>query len=275
MTTTMKRILIAACCGFILTGTALAFGPVRPDWPGLAERVAIQGPVDEKYRIPVPTQQGKIEAGAEKAFADGKVTVKVTAIEQGTIEVIVNGGEPTPVKASELTLFQISEAEICTVVFLGKSGKKAIVAARCDPATDQLKAAALDQAAHRGDVVKSPREILEGAAKGTLVNPFEGDPAMAAEGHQLFLSNSCNGCHGGNGGGGMCPPLSNEVWVYGSDADTLFRLITLGSDDLQAEGYARKGRENVVGPMPPYVDIIENGDDLWKIVTFIQSLHKK
>ncbi|WP_181702193.1 c-type cytochrome [Chthonobacter albigriseus] len=271
----VKRILLAACCGIVLTGSALAFGPIPLDKSGLVERVAIQGPVDEKYRIPVPTQQGKIEAGAEKAFADGKVTVKVTAIEQGTIEVVVNGGDPTPVKASELTLFEISDAEICTVVFLGKSGKKAIVAARCDPATDELKAAAAEQAAHRGDVVKSPREIIEAAAKGTLVNPFEGDANAITEGHQLFLNNSCNGCHGGNGGGGMCPPLTNEVWVYGSDPDTLFRLIAKGTDDLQADGYARKGRENVVGPMPPYVDIIENGDDLWKIVAFIQSLHKK
>ncbi len=58
-------------------------------------------------------------------------------------------------------------------------------------------------------------------------------------------------------------------------SDTLFRLITEGTDELQTHGYARKGRENVVGPMPPYGDIIENSDDLWKIVTFIQSLHKK
>lgn len=275
MKTFVKRFLLAAACGTLLTGTALAIGPIPVDRPTLVEPIAVQGPVDEKYKIPVPTQQGKIEAGAEKAYADGKITVKVTTIEQGNIEVIVNGGEPTPVKASELTLFAISDAEICTVVFLGKSGKKAIVAARCDPATDELKAAAAEQAAHRNDVVMSPREIIEAAAKGTLVNPFADDPAAIAEGHQLFLGNSCNGCHGGNGGGGMCPPLSNEVWVYGADPDTLYRLIALGSDDLQAQGYARKGRENVVGPMPPYVDIIENGDDLWKIVAFIQSLHKK
>lgn len=275
MTNFVKRALLAAACGIALGGTALAFGPLPIETPTILERVAVQGPVDEKYLIPVPTQQGKIEAGAEKSYADGKLTVKVTTIETGSIEVVVNGGEPTPVKASELTLFQISDSEMCTVVFLGKSGKKAIVAARCDPLTDELKAAAAEQLANRGAVVKSPREIIEAAAKGTLVNPYAGDPAAAAQGHQIFLSNSCNGCHGGNGGGGMCPPLTNEVWVYGDDADTLYRLIALGSDDLMAEGYARKGRENVVGPMPPYVDIIENGDDLWKIVAYIQSLHGK
>lgn len=275
MSTIAKRILLAACCGLVLTGTAAAFGPKTINTPDILQRVAIQAPIEEKYRIPVPTQQGKIAVDAEKVYADGKLTVKVTAIETGAIEVIVNGGAPTPVKASELTLFPISDAEICTVVFLGKSGKKAIVAARCDPSTEELRAAAVEQASHRGEAVVSPRAIIEAAAKGSLKNPFEGDAAAIAEGHQLFLGNSCNGCHGGNGGGGMCPPLTNEVWVYGSDPDTLFRLITLGSEDLQAEGYARKGRESVVGPMPPYADIIENGDDLWKIVAFIQSLHKK
>lgn len=275
MKTFVTCVLFAAAGAALAAGRAAAFPPPPVAAPSLLQTVAVQAPVEERYRIPVPSQQGKIEVGGEKTFADGKVTVKVTAIETGSIEVVVNGGEPSPVKASELTLFQISDAEMCTVVFLGKSGKKAIVAARCDPITDELKAAAAEQAAHRGAVVQTPRDIIAAAAKGSLVNPFAGDAAAAAEGHQLFLNNSCNGCHGGNGGGGMCPPLSNEVWVYGDDADTLFRLIALGSDDLQAEGYARKGRENVVGPMPPYVDIIENGDDLWKIVAYIQSLHGK
>jgi len=65
------------------------------------------------------------------------------------------------------------------------------------------------------------------------------------------MSAGCNGCHGGTGGGGMGPPLTNPVWVYGSDDDTLFRLISLGSDELKKQGYTRKGSENVVGPMPP------------------------
>jgi hypothetical protein len=28
----------------------------------------------------------------------------------------------------------------------------------------------------------------------------------------------------------MCPPLTNDTWVYGADDDTLFRLIALGSE---------------------------------------------
>jgi hypothetical protein len=69
----------------------------------------------------------------------------------------------------------------------------------------------------------------------------------------------------------MCPPLTNDTWVYGGDDDTLFRLVTLGSDELQKAGYTRKGRENVVGPMPPFGTIIKSSDDLWKILAFVRS----
>ncbi|MDQ7072265.1 MAG: cytochrome c [Gammaproteobacteria bacterium] len=62
--------------------------------------------------------------------------------------------------------------------------------------------------------------------------------------------------------------------VYGSDDDTLFRLITLGSDDLQKAGYFRKGMEGVVGPMPPYGDIIETDEEVWKIIAWIRTIFK-
>jgi mono/diheme cytochrome c family protein len=39
------------------------------------------------------------------------------------------------------------------------------------------------------------------------------------------MAAGCNGCHGGGGGGGMAVPLTNPVWIYGDDDDTLFRLI--------------------------------------------------
>ena len=69
----------------------------------------------------------------------------------------------------------------------------------------------------------------------------------------------------------MCPPLTNDIWVYGGDDDTLFRLVTLGSDALQAQGYTRTGMEHVVGPMPPMGPIVPTTDDLWKILTFVRS----
>ena len=120
---------------------------------------------------------------------------------------------------------------------------------------------------------QSPLEAVESAEKGELKNPYSGDATAAEEGHKLYMAAGCNGCHGGTGGGGMGPPLSNQVWIYGDDDDTLFRLITLGSDDLQAAGYSRIGTEAVVGPMPHAKDIVKSADDMWKIVTWIKSLH--
>lgn len=122
---------------------------------------------------------------------------------------------------------------------------------------------------------KSPIEVVKNAPKGTLKNPYKYKEASAEvieRGRKKYLGASCNGCHGGTGGGGMCPPLSNSVWVYGSDDDTLYRLITLGSVELTAQtGLSRKGRENVVGPMPPHGQIVKTDDDMWRIITFIRS----
>ena len=124
-----------------------------------------------------------------------------------------------------------------------------------------------------GDAKKSPIDVVNGAEKGTLKNPFDWkDPELAKEGHKIYMGLSCNGCHGGGGGGGMCPPLTNETWVYGGDDDTLFRLIVLGSKDLQAAGYARKGQEGVVGPMPDYKSIVDDPDKIWKAIAWIRSV---
>ena len=117
-----------------------------------------------------------------------------------------------------------------------------------------------------------PADLVKSAPKSKLVNPYKDTQAdIVAQGGKLFQSYSCSGCHGGGGGGGMCPPLTNDTWVYGGDDDTLFRLVTLGSDELQKDGYSRIGSENVVGPMPPMGAIIKSSDDLWKILTFVRS----
>lgn len=121
---------------------------------------------------------------------------------------------------------------------------------------------------------KTPTEVAMAAEKGSLKNPYSYtlmNPELVEAGRKKYMGVSCNGCHGGNGGGGMCPPLSNETWVYGADDDTLFRLIALGSDELQKQGYTRKGRENVVGPMPPHGNIVKTEDDLWRIIYFIRG----
>ncbi|QKP78847.1 c-type cytochrome [Methyloligella sp. GL2] len=113
--------------------------------------------------------------------------------------------------------------------------------------------------------------------KGTLHSPYktkEERDKVAEEGHKIYLGLSCNGCHGGGGGGGMCPPLTNSVWVYGADDDTLFRLVTDGSDKLQKDyGLTRIGSENVVGPMPAMGPAIKTSEDLWKIIAWIRTIN--
>jgi mono/diheme cytochrome c family protein len=118
----------------------------------------------------------------------------------------------------------------------------------------------------------SPQDLVKNTPKDKLVNPYKDtQAAIVAQGSQLFGGYSCSGCHGGGGGGGICPPLINGVWIYGGSDDTLFRLVTLGSVELQKQGYTRQGLENVVAPMPPFGGSIKSADDLWKVLTFVRS----
>jgi mono/diheme cytochrome c family protein len=101
-------------------------------------------------------------------------------------------------------------------------------------------------------------------------NPNTGDAAAIAAGKELFVSKACSGCHGAGGGGGMCPPVINDTWVYGSDDTTLFNLIKLGSSGLQALGYTRVGHENVVGDMPPFAGVVTEEEE-WKLIAYVRS----
>jgi mono/diheme cytochrome c family protein len=123
----------------------------------------------------------------------------------------------------------------------------------------------------------TPLQRVASTPKGQLKSPYADFTGVAEEGQKIYRSFDCGGCHGGGGGGGMAAPLTNEVWIYGSDDDTLFRLIALGTgslspgDAFQKQGFVRKGSENVVGPMPPFGDIIKTEDDIWKMIAWIRS----
>lgn len=159
-------------------------------------------------------------------------------------------------------------ASILVLVFAG--GLALAAGDAQPPASEGAPAAQAPAAPAAGG---SPLEIARAAEKGSLKNPYAGDASAAEEGHQKYMAAGCNGCHGGTGGGGMGPPLTNEVWIYGKDDDTLFRLSALGSDELQKQGYTRKGSENVVGPMPPFGGIVKSDDDMWKIIAWIRSVN--
>lgn len=105
------------------------------------------------------------------------------------------------------------------------------------------------------------------------IDPIKSTPALAAEGKKLFFTAGCNACHGGTGGGGMCPPLTNKIWVYGSDDSTLHALIKEGSQAMQTtHGLKRVGKENVVGIMPSFAPILSD-EEINKIMAFIHSIN--
>ncbi|MCC8539463.1 cytochrome c [Xanthomonas axonopodis pv. poinsettiicola] len=98
-------------------------------------------------------------------------------------------------------------------------------------------------------------------------------PELVAEGKKIYFSAGCNACHGGTGGGGMCPPLTNDVWVYGGDDDTLRALISEGTAAMITHGKTRIGHEKVVGQMPPFAPVLKPGDTE-KLLAFIHSINK-
>jgi len=122
-------------------------------------------------------------------------------------------------------------------------------------------------------VTLTPLELVGSTPRGELKNPYSASSSVDEEGHRIYMSLDCSSCHGGGGGGGMAAPLTNPIWIYGSDDDTLFRLIVLGTLELQKQGYTRKGSEFVVGPMPPFGDTIKTADDLCKIIAWIRSVN--
>ncbi len=170
-------------------------------------------------------------------------------------------------------------AALSTGAFVGAVGAadEPASAEKAEPQAAPKAEAAPEAAAApaAGGAPMKPIDRVNATEKGKLKNPFDyKDPKIAEEGHKIYMGLSCNGCHGGGGGGGMCPPLTNETWVYGGDDDTLFRLIVLGSQELQKHGYARKGQEGVVGPMPPYKDLIDDEAKLWKAIAWIRTVWK-
>jgi mono/diheme cytochrome c family protein len=161
-----------------------------------------------------------------------------------------------------------------SLLVLGFAGSVALAADEAQPPASEGAPAAQAPAPSAGAAASgSPVDTARAAEKGSLESPYADYASVAEEGHKKYMAAGCNGCHGGGGGGGMGPPLTNPVWIYGKDGDTLFRLIALGTVDLQKEGYTRKGSENVVGPMPPFGGIVKSTDDLWKIIAWIRSVN--
>jgi mono/diheme cytochrome c family protein len=120
-----------------------------------------------------------------------------------------------------------------------------------------------------------PNELIKKFPPGELHSPYP-DYAELAKEEQLvkqYRLPGCNECHGGNGGGGICPALTQGVWFWGNTDDVLFRLIALGSKDLEKEGFVRLQYGSVRAPMPPMGFTVKTSDQMWKIIAFIRSVN--
>jgi mono/diheme cytochrome c family protein len=143
-------------------------------------------------------------------------------------------------------------------------------------AAPDATAAKEDGACCKAGDTTPPTELVKQVPKGQLHSPYPDYAKLAQEDPDLvkqFRLPGCNECHGGTGGGGICPALTQGVWFWGNTDDVLFRLITLGSVDLEKEGYTRLGYGSVHAPMPPMGATIPTSDQLWKIIAFIRSIN--
>jgi len=120
-----------------------------------------------------------------------------------------------------------------------------------------------------------PTELVAKVPPGQLHSPYPDYAKLAKEEDLVkqFRLPGCNECHGGGGGGGMCPALSQGAWFWGNTDDVLFRLITLGSQGIEKQGFHRIQYGTVHAPMPPMGFSIKTSDDLWKIIAFIRSIN--
>jgi mono/diheme cytochrome c family protein len=121
-----------------------------------------------------------------------------------------------------------------------------------------------------------PTELVAKVPLGQLRSPYPDYAKLAKDDPDLvkqFRLPGCNECHGGTGGGGFCPALSQGVWLWGNTDDVLFRLVTLGSTELEKSGFLRYQYGSVHAPMPPMGMTIASSDQLWKIIAFIRSIN--
>ena len=100
--------------------------------------------------------------------------------------------------------------------------------------------------------------LAQNQSRPKKLNPYTGNPDAVKEGRALYIQIGCSGCHGAVGGGGMGPALTRDEWKFGSDDETLFKLV--------------KG-EIPESTMPKVWSGLEN-DQIWKILAYIRSVYK-
>jgi mono/diheme cytochrome c family protein len=94
--------------------------------------------------------------------------------------------------------------------------------------------------------------------KPRMLNPFGGSPAAVEEGRKLYQANGCSACHGVLGGGGMGKAILDDTWAFGSDDETLFKLM--------------KGQ--IPQQTMPKTWASLPDDQIWKMIAYIRTLYK-
>ena len=87
-------------------------------------------------------------------------------------------------------------------------------------------------------------------------NPFEGKPEAIKAGEKIFDA-KCSECHM-DGTGGAGPDLTDDKWIYGGSDAEVFETVSGG----------RKGG------MPSWKSELSK-DDIWQVIAYIRSLHRK
>lgn len=88
-------------------------------------------------------------------------------------------------------------------------------------------------------------------------NPYADDSSAIAQGRMLFDAMNCIGCHAPEGGGGMGPPLSDNVWIYGSEPAQIYLTILQGRPN---------GMPSFAKALPP--------NAIWQLVSYVETLSK-
>ena len=141
-------------------------------------------------------------------------------------------------------------------------------------AAEEKAVASKEECCKPGDTTP-PLDLVKKIPPGGLHSPYP-DYTKLAKDEELvkpFRLPGCNECHGGTGGGGFCPALTQGVWFWGNTDDVLFRLVTLGSTELEKQGFTRIQYGSVHAAMPMMGFTIKDADQLWKIIAFIRSIN--
>ena len=89
-------------------------------------------------------------------------------------------------------------------------------------------------------------------------NPFAKSVEAVLAGRKLYLKYGCSGCHGMGGGGGMGKPLIDDEWKFGSDDQTLFKLVR-GEIPNQT--------------MPNAIGKSLTDDEVWEVLIYVRSIY--